>query len=472
MEHYRNPNEAIQFLRKVKSAMDALINYNVVSIETASVRTSKVTVVNLDSLGDSKSGSGVSHKPRSSIKKITRSTDTVGIPRIPKMPSGEFQSLVRTSKEYRQTRALLVDLKSKAVEWQVMWENNPHMGKLMAELEDTNARIREALLSLRRKINASAKKYCPVKILNTITEIESHIETLPAKKIIRNNEIVFPNDEDPNTIHYKFSFKISQLKTHSTRVIKTYLIVITYVLDVAKSTAVGYLSTMMEADPDSDLGGSFYNAAGAIDLLNTYMDLDKIDVDVGTLPFPEIPSLVKENIGVDTVDSLDLDKDTDRLYVRTTKFLDDDEQEELLHHVLRHIPGHLKHGQLRIDVGVEAAVEIAPIADRHARADLIREVQEAFDTVYMRNVGASPTSPIEFYTKTISFKSSNQILPELKRFLIKRATVKNAVVRNVFSFAVGAGKRSDVRALRRFIDSISDELPKESVLKVRKALGV
>lgn len=472
MEHYRNPNEAIQFLRKVQTMMDSLINYNVVSIETSTVRRSRVTVVNLDSLGDPKVGSSPTFKSRSNSKSIVRTTDTIGIPRIPKMASGDFQSLVRTSKEYRQTRALFNELKSKEVEWHIMWEGNPHMPKLIAELQETNSRIKEALLSLRRKINTSAKKYCPVKILNSVTEIESHIETLPAKKIARNNEVVFPDDEDPNVIHYKFSFKLSQLKTHSTRVIKTYLIVITYVLDVSKRTAVGYLATMMEADPNADLGGSFYNAAGAVDLLNTYMDLDKIDVDTGTLPFPDIPALNKENIGVDTVDSLDLDKDTDRLYVRTTKFLDDEEQEELLHHVLRHIPGHLKHGQLRIDVGVEAVVEVSSIADRHKRAELISLVQDAFENVYVRNVGASPTSPLEFYTKTISFKSSNQVLPELKRFLIKRATVKRAAVRNVFSFAVGAGKRSDVRALRHFIDSISDELPKESVLKVRKALGV
>jgi hypothetical protein len=105
---------------------------------------------------------------------------------------------------------------------------------------------------------------------------------------------------------------------------------------------------------------------------------------------------------------------------------------------------------------------------------LIRDIGAEFDNTNIRHLGTQATSELEVYTKTIGFKDANSTLPALKRFIVKHpaTTVRKSGVRNVFSFAVGAGKRSDVRALRKFIDSISEELPPESVMKVRKALGV
>ena len=469
---YRNPNEAIEYLKDVRAFMASIVNYNAVSIATSSV--SKVRVINLENL-DPIGGSSFSpsQKNRKSLG-ITRSSDTITLPRASAFGDSDFQHLLRITKEYKQSIAIYRDLNDKRAEWAVLWANNPHLEKLMVELDETLITIREALQSLRRKMTTSAKHYCPLRVQSIVADVAKYISSIPHERLVKSVEVTFPDEEDPTIVSYRYAFKLAKMKTHSTKVIKQYIIAITYIVNTRAKTATGYLNTMLELDPNADLGGSFKTAEGAVDLLNTYMDLDKIDVNPGLLPFPNIPSLNKDNLGMDVIDTLDLDPDTNRLYVRTNRFLDAEEQDDILHAVLQHIPDYLKHGQLRIDIAVEAYVQVASISDRNKRMEFISSVSSEFENSSVRHLGTNPTSQLEVYSKSIGFKVSNQELPLLKRFIVKYpgVTVKKSGIRSVFSFAVGAGKRSDIRSLRKFIDSISEELPPDSVMKVRKALGV
>lgn len=469
---YRNPNEAMEYLREIRAFMATIVEYNAVSIATSS--TTKVRVINLESL-DSQATKGLNPvtKTRTGLS-ITRSNHTINLPRVLGFGDSDFQHLLRITKEYRQSITIYRDLNDKRAEWSVLWANNPHLEKLMAELEATIVGIREALQSLRRKMTSSAKHYSPLRVQTIVADVEKYIKSIPHEQIAKSVEVTFPNEQDPTIVSYRYAFKLMKMKTHSTKVMKQYIIAITYIVNTDEKTATGYLNTMMELDPNADLGGSFKTAEDAIDLLNTYMELDRIDVNPGLLPFPNIPSLTKEGLGLDVVDSLDIDQDTNRLYVRTNQFLDTEEQDEILHVVLQHIPDYLKHGMLKIDIAVEAFVQLNPVTDRNKRMQFIRDVGSEFDNTNIRHLGTQANSELEVYTKTIGFKDANSTLPALKRFIVKHpaTTVRKSGVRNVFSFAVGAGKRSDVRALRKFIDSISEELPPESVMKVRKALGV
>ena len=469
---YRNPNEAIEYLKNVQEFMASIVNYNAVSITTSS--TSKVRVINLENL-EPAGGSAFSpsSKPKSNMG-ITRSSDTINLPRVSAFGDSDFQHLLRITKEYRQSISIYRDLNDKKAEWGVLWANNPHLEKLMMELENTLVTIREALQSLRRKMTTSAKHYCPIRVQTIISDIEKYISSIPHERTVKSVEVTFPDEQDPTIVSYRYAFKLVKMKTHSTNVMKQYIIAITYIVNTRTKSATGYLNTMMELDPNADLGGSFRTAEDAVDLLNTYMDLDKIDVNPGLLPFPRIPNLNVENLGMDVIDTLDIDPDTNRLYVRTNRFLDVEEQDDVLHAVLQHIPDYLKHGQLRIDIAVEAFVQVAPIADRNKRMGFVSDVTSEFDNSSVRHLGTTPSTPMEIYIKAIGFKVANQELPLLKRFVVKHPAVtpKKSGIRSVFSFAVGAGKRSDIRSLRKFIDSISEELPAESVLKVRKALGV
>lgn len=469
---YRNPNEAIEYLRTIQDFMAKIVNYNAVSIATSSL--TKVRVINLDNL---EPVSGVSISPTSRSKSslgITRSSDTITLPRVASFGDSDFQHLLRVTKEYKQSISIYRDLTDKKAEWAVLWANNTRLEKLMAELDDTLVSIREALQSLRRKMTESSKHYCPIRVLGIVADIEKYISSIPHERVVKSVEVTFPDDQDPTIVSYRFAFKLVKMKTHSTKTLKQYIIAITYIVNTRAKTATGYMNTMLELDPNADLGGSFRTAENAIDLLNTYMDLDKIDVNPGLLPFPNIPSLNKDNLGMDVIDTLDLDPDTNRLYVRTNRFLDAEEQDDVLHVVLQHIPDYLKHGQLRIDIAVEAFAQLSPIGDRNSRHEFISKTTAEFDNSSIRHLGTSPTSPLEVYIKAIGFKVANQELPLLKRHVVKYpgVTLKKSGIRNVFSFAVGAGKRSDIRSLRKFIDSISEELPPESVIKVRKALGV
>lgn len=469
---YRNPNEAIEYLREIRAHMAAIVEYNAVSIATSSVV--KVKVINLESL-DSQATKALNPitKSRTGLN-ITRGKDTISLPRVLGFGDSDFQHLLRITKEYRQSINIYRDLNDKRAEWSVLWANNPHLEKLMVELDATIVGIREALQSLRRKMTSSAKHYSPLRVQTIVSEVETYIKSIPHEQIAKSVEVTFPDETDPTIVSYRYAFKLMKMKTHSTKVMKQYIIAITYIVNTQDKTATGHLYTMMELDPNADLGGSFKTAEDAIELLNTYLELDRIDVNPGLMPFPNIPSLTKDGLGMDVIESLDIDQDTNRLYVRTNQFLDTEEQDEVLHVVLQHIPDYLKHGMLKIDVAVEAYVSINPVSDRNKRMQFIRDVSAEFDNTNVRNLGTQASSELEVYIKAIGFKAANSILPTLKRFIVKHpaTTVRKSGIRNVFSFAVGAGKRSDVRALRKFIDSISEELPPESVMKVRKALGV
>lgn len=474
---YRNPNEAMRFLKKVQQAMQGIINYSSVAIVTASASRGRVKVVDLQKIQPTDSASP-EKKPRTSKLNIKHSSHKISIPRMSSFNSGDSQDIADDARKYRQTFSLYQDLKTREVEWKSLWSDNPHLDKLLAELTVTQSTIREALLSLRRKLSSFVGKYCPVKLMNMASDIEVAIKEFNYSKLNTNREVIFPNENDTNIVHFKFKYKISNLKTHNVRVIPTYIIAITFVVDIADKSAQCFLTTMMENEPNADLGGSFSTTAEALDLLHTYLDLDKIDLDVvGVIPFPEIPALNKESLESEYVGSVDIDPDTKRLYVRTTKFLPDAEQEELLYSIMRHIPEHLRSGQLRVDVGVEAFVTIGPVTDRTKRASLIEGVGEYFDNVQLRSVEPSSASDLEFYIKTLSFRVANQEVPKLKRYLARQSLIVRSDkssygVRNVFSFAIGAGKRSDLRALRTFVDSISEEFEPEVVLKIRRVLGI
>lgn len=473
---YRNPNEAVRFLKRVQSAMHKIINYSSVAIVTASASKGRVKVVDLQKVEPT-----IQHTPTKSAgtkRSIRHSVHKISIPRMSSFQSGDYQDISDDERKYRQTFSLYHDLKTKEVEWKSLWSDNPHLDKLLKELSVTQATIREALLSLRRKLSSFTMKYCPTKLLNMATDIELSIKEFNYSKLSTNKEVTFPNENDSNIVHFKFKYKISNLKTHNVKVIPTYIIVVTFVVDILGKSAECFLTTMMENEPNAELGGSFSNTQEALDLLHTYLDLDKIDLDVvGVLPFPEIPSLNKESLESEYVASVDIDPDTKRLYVRTSKFLPDAEQEELLYSIMRHIPEHLRSGQLRVDVGVEAFVTVGPITDRTKRAEVVEGVAENFENAQMRSVAPSASSDLEFFIKTLSFRVANQEVPKLKRYLARQALVirsdkSSYGVRNVFSFAVGAGKRSDLRALRTFVDNISEEFEPEVVLKIRRALGI
>lgn len=470
----RNPNEAIAWLKKVQHVANSITNYNVVSLETASSTRTRTKVINLENL-DAQSSDFVDTGRKSSrpnrVSPIVQSHHSIPLPNIPSLDSGASQALVRISSEYRQLQSLYQDINSKALEWETLWSTNPHMKKLHVEIDITKRSIKDAFVTLRRKINSEAKKYCPTKVQSNLNEIFDYVKQIPAEKHLRNMEIIFPNGEDTTVINYRTSFKLQNLKSMN-KVIPSYIIVVTYVVDTKSKTALGHIATMMEVDPNADLGASFKTVAQAIDALNTYLDLDKLDTDINVLPFPPL-GITKEKIGLDTIYDVELDPDTDRLIVRTTEFLDDEGQEEILMRILRYIPDYLKRHQLRIDVAIEVYVKIAPIADRHKKAKLTTALSEQFPNINMRHIGATTSSDTDIFIKTASFKTANQFLPQLKRSVVKNGVpIKGANVRNVFTFAVGAGKRSDIRGLRSFIQSISDDLTPEQVLKVRRALGV
>lgn len=470
----RNPNEAIVWLKKVQGLTNSIINYNTVSLETSSSSRTRTKVINLKDLkpdsADFTSGFKSSGS-NSRVSPIVHSQDAIRLPTIPTFSSGTTQDLSRSSNEYKQLQALYLDVNAKAVEWKTLWSSNPHMKKLNAEIETTKTGIKEALITLRRKMNSEAKKHCPTKIQSNLDEIYDYIKQIPATKHAKNMEVSFPKGEDTSIVNYRMSYKLSGLRT-SSRVIPTYIIVVTYVVDINSKTALGHLTTMMELDPNAELGGSFKTVTQAIDLLNTYLDLDKLDTDINVLPFPPI-KIDKESIGLDVIYDVELDRDTERLTVRTDEYLSDEGQEEILMRILRHIPDHLKSHQLRIDVSIEAFVRIPYIGDRHKKTELMSKLYDLFPDANIRSIGATASSDMDVYLKRASFRSANQDLPALKRMVTKQGvTVKESNVRNVFTFAVGAGKRSDVRALRSFIQSISEELAPEQVLKVRRALGV
>lgn len=469
----RNPNEAIAWLKKVQKFTGDIINYNVVSIETSSTSRTRTKVINLENLkpepSDFSGGGKVPNNFR--VSPIVHSQHSISLPNIPTLESGASQALVRSSQEYRQLQALYQDVNAKAVEWKTLWAANPHMKKLHVEIEVTKQGIKEALLSLRRKMNSEAKKYCPTKLQSNLNEIFDYVKQIPAAKHLRNMEVNFPNGEDTTIINYRTSFKLSNLKAHN-KTIPNYIIVVTYVVDTKSKTALGHITTMMELDPNAELGASFKTVPQAIDALNTYLDLDKLDTDINVLPFPPV-NVTKESIGLDSIYDVELDPDTDRLTVRTNQYLDDEGQEEILMRILRYIPDYLKRHQLRIDIGIEAYARIAPISDRHKKTKLVTALNEQFPNVNMRHIGATTSSDSDIYIKTASFKNANQFLPQLKRGIVKNGVaIKESNVRNVFTFAVGAGKRSDIRGLRSFIESISEDLSPEQVLKVRRSLGV
>lgn len=476
---YRNPNEAMRYLRDINKSMQDIINYSAIAIETSSASSGRVKVVDLKKVQPTSSADDPSKNPKSmsankrNSRTIKHSSHKLSIPRMVSFDAGDSQSITKDSRTYRQTFALYHDLVNKEVEWKSLWADNPHLDKLLAELQNTQATIREALLSLRRKLSSFVKQYCPVKLANMATEIELSLREFNYDKFSSNREVVFPNEDDLNVVHFKYKYRLVNLKTHSVNIIPQYIVVVTFVVDIHAKTAECYLTTMMENEPNADLGGSFSTTTEALDLLHTYLDLDKIDLDVvGVLPFPEIPSLTKESLESEFVASLDLDPDTKRLYIRTNKFLPNVEQEELLYSIMRHIPEHLRSGQLRVDVGTEAYVIVSPITDRKRRADILNDLMDSFDTVMMRSIEPSQASDLDFYIKTLSFRVANQEVPKLKRFLARKSLgIREYGVRNVFSFAVGAGKRSDLRALRSFIDSISEEFDPEVVLKIRRAVG-
>lgn len=472
MDTYRNPNEARKFLQQVRKTMENIMRHNVVSITTASTTKSRVKVINLKDVGVPNDGKAL--PVREGKYNISHSKDALNV-KVSSMQDGEFQHLVKLDKEYRQSTSLYRELKSKAVEWNTLWSDNPHLGKLQEELELTVSVIQEALVVMRRKMSETSKQYCPTKVLSTVSGIESYIKSLPAKRLAKSIEVQFPEDTNPLLIQYRFAYKLFDLKTHSTRVLSSYILAITYVVDVAKGSAMGHITTMMEFDPNADIGGSFRTSEDGIDLINTLLDLDRVDLDVNVMPFPAIPGLDKDSLGLSTIQSLDVDSDLDRLFVRTNEFLNNEDQDEILHTVLTYIPDHLKHGQLRVEIGVEAYVIVNPISDRHKRSELHNLLLSTFDNVSIRTVGVGSSSPLEIYIKTNSFKWANKNLPPLKRFLIKNgATPKSSGIRNVFSFAIGAGNRTDIRALRKFIDAIGDQsgLDPKTIMKVRHAVGI
>ena len=469
----RNPNEAIAWLKKVQQFTDNIINYNVVSIETSSTSRTRTKVINLKDLSPEPSDfSGGKKVPTNfRVSPIVHSQHSITLPNIPAFDSGATQALVRSSQEYRQLQSLYQDVNAKAIEWKTLWAANPHMKKLHVEIDVTKQGIKEALLSLRRKMNSEAKKYCPTKLQSNLNEIFDYIKQIPADKHLRNMEINFPNGEDTTVVQYRTSFKLQNLKSLN-KVIPNYIVVVTYVVDLNSKTALGHITTMMELDPNAELGASFKTVPQALDALNTYLDLDKLDTDINVLPFPPV-NITKESIGLDTIYDVDLDPDTDRLTVRTNQYLDDEGQEEILMRILRYIPDYLKRHQLRIDVGIEAYARIATVNDRHKKTKLVTALNEQFPNINIRHIGATASSDNDVYIKTASFKNANQFLPQLKRSIVKNGlAVKEANVRNVFTFAVGAGKRSDIRGLRAFIESISEDLSPEQVLKVRRSLGV
>lgn len=474
--NFRNPNEAIAYLKKVQMAMDSIIHKNSGVIKTIA-STRNVKVLNLEDLGDSNLGAftnSTSTTPKSRSKLSTR------IPmgsesRIPpiKFKDGDVQAIRKLSIQYRQTQALLADLKMKSLEWKLQWGDNPHMKKLVAELEVTRSVMREALKSVNQSLSNACILYCPLPLLNLTTDIQDSLSALPCSSVKKKLGAKFVDDKFDTVIFYA-NFVIKNLKTHFNHSIPSYIVVVSHVINIPNNSAISHLTTMLEYDGDHDVGAAFKGVKGAMEVLATLMDLDKIDLDVHSLPFPDI-ELTPSKIGdawVSVIHDIDIDPDTKRLSVRTNKFIPDQDQEELLKSIMVNIPEYLRKGNLRIDSAVEAFVIVNAPSNRHDQSGLFDAIRDKVSGVKPRYSTASHNI-IEYYVKDFSFKNANRNSPLLRKAAIAaRATVKSYGTRNVFTFGVGISGRTDIRALRAFIDSLSDKLDPKQILKVRKSLGV
>lgn len=272
------------------------------------------------------------------------------------------------------------------------------------------------------------------------------------------------DDGVPN-FYVTHTIELKDFQTRDGSSVPSYYIVVS--LHQGADGVSTHVTTLQEPETFGtyDLGPSFTGTDGALQTIDTLLDLDRFDAHLYDVPIPAVDT-EKMDLGEHRklVDNFSLNKVSQTLELRTTKYLPKDKLTVLLEAVMAQFPQSLRLGKVRFSTTIECVLTGTTKANRPITEDVVGDAQynELNGGKFEVRVISDSLSGIKLDT--------NRLVTRLKTYSV--TPVEAGVPHNLVSFRMTGNKRTDIRHLREFVNNLDTYLTPKQIYSVRKALGV
>lgn len=352
--------------------------------------------------------------------------------------------------------SLIRELSARLVDWRRSFSKNAEVTPLLKEGAATLKRVRATYSKMVMRLNSVSESMVPTKFDNVCSSL---YQALADNLNYEGLEDSYITTVLGDTLRITYEIEISGLSVGDNYTDKYYIVV---TLVQSETSTSLHLTTHQEAETPGtyDVGRSFNTLSGALELVDTLMELDHFDVQLYDTPLDFNQSIDLGDYKKDIL-KFGINSGTQTLELHTMHFMDDDALTPILEAVTAQFPKSIPLGKVRIKTFAQQTFTLK--GDEPDFGELpVAVVQQAEGRwlIEARDVVAKVNAVKATIRKALTIaKKYGEVSTPQK-------------VYTVAQFRLTGTKRTDIAPLREFVNNLSEHLNPSQIKSVRKALGI
>lgn len=424
---HRTTNEARRYLDGVKSMLT-----------TASI------TLDLDKL----SGGGGS--------KSVRPTKTYNVPRI-EVDDDTNIILTELTIKMQAYDNLIRELGARLVDWRRVFSKSADVKPLLTEGAATLKRVKSTYTKLVTRLNALTESLVPERFDTLCASLYQTLAEGLQYEYLKDSYVATSMGD---ALRISYEIEVIGLSVGDNYTDSYYIVVTLVQSETATSL---HLTTHQEAEVPGtyDVGQSFNTLNGALELVDTLMELDHFDVQLYDTPLD-----IKDDIDLGDykkdILKFGINTGTQTLELHTMRFMDDEALEPILEAVLAQFPKSIPLGKVRIKTFAQQTFSLTSMTEPDFGELPVSVVQQSDNKwlIESRDVIA----------KVNAVKANLKKALTIAKRLGEVSTPQS--VYTVAQFRLTGTKRTDLKQLREFVTNLGEHLNPRQIRSVRKALGI